>query len=226
MQSLAEGVEKHFDAFSESRISYNDLLEFLEFSDTESHFFDALEVPEAADGETRVGKKGASMKPDYLLDLWVNGKQPGPFAKDKSDASSKEVWAMKKPDRQAKIQEWKHEIHRERISTLAKWITDYNKTHKILQSLRKEKTEQTLQSKRIICCTTTAASMYAQEIQSAAPGIIVVEEAGEILESRMYIPKLFTHPHPLFKYICGHPHLSRDESTAVTEKPFRVILLV
>ncbi|KAI0846858.1 P-loop containing nucleoside triphosphate hydrolase protein [Daldinia vernicosa] len=185
LQSLAEGVEKHFDSFSEARISHNDLLEFLEFSDTESHFFDALEIPEAADGETRVGKKGASMKPDYLFDLWANGKQPGPFAKDKSEASSKEVWAMKKQDRQAKIEEWKHEIHRERISTLAKWITDFNKTYKTLQSLRKEKTEQTLQSKRIICCTTTAASMYAQEIQSAAPGIIIVEEAGEILESHI-----------------------------------------
>ncbi|OTB10549.1 hypothetical protein K445DRAFT_27497 [Daldinia sp. EC12] len=185
LQSLAEGIEKHFASFSKARISYNDLLEFLEFSDTESHFFDALEVPKAADGETRVGKKGASMKADYLFDRWANGKMPALFTKDKSDASSKEVWAMKTPDRHAKIQEWENEIRRERVSTLAKWITDFNKTYKTLQSLRKEKTEHTLQSKRIICCTTTAASMYSQEIQSAAPGIIVVEEAGEILESHI-----------------------------------------
>ncbi|KAI1807173.1 P-loop containing nucleoside triphosphate hydrolase protein [Daldinia bambusicola] len=185
LQSLAEGIEKHFATFAQARISFNDLLEFIEFSDTESHFFDALEVPKAADGETRVGKKGASMQPDYLFDLWARGKPPGPFGKDKSDSSSKEVWGMKKQDRQAKIQEWEHEIRRERVSTLAKWITDFNKTYKTLQSLRKEKTEHTLQSKRIICCTTTAASIYAQEIQAAAPGIIIVEEAGEILESHI-----------------------------------------
>ncbi|KAI1470408.1 P-loop containing nucleoside triphosphate hydrolase protein [Daldinia caldariorum] len=185
LQSLAEGVEKHFATFAQPRISYNDLLEFIEFSDTESHFFDALEVPKVADGETRVGKKGASMQPYYLFDLWAKGKPPGPFGKEKSDASSKEVWGMKKQDRHAKIQEWEDEIRRERISTLSKWITDFNKTYKTLQSLRKERTEQTLRSKRIICCTTTAASMYAQEIQAAAPGIIIVEEAGEILESHI-----------------------------------------
>ncbi|KAI8961705.1 P-loop containing nucleoside triphosphate hydrolase protein [Daldinia sp. FL1419] len=185
LESLSDDVEKHFDAFSKTRLLYNDLLTFLEFSDTEDHFFDALEVPKATDGETRVGRKGAPMQADYLFQRWVSGKNAGLFIKDKSEDPCKEVWAMRKEDRLAKIQEWERQIHRERISTLAKSITEFNGSCKTLQSLRKEKTEQTLRARRIIGCTTTAASMYAQEIQAAAPGIIVVEEAGEILESHI-----------------------------------------
>lgn len=35
----------------------------------------------------------------------------------------------------------------------------------------------------IIRCTTTAAAKYVQALQSISPGVLVVEEAGEILES-------------------------------------------
>jgi superfamily I DNA and/or RNA helicase len=38
---------------------------------------------------------------------------------------------------------------------------------------------------RIIGCTTTAAAKYAVELQAAAPGVVLVEEAGEILESHI-----------------------------------------
>ncbi|KAI0152242.1 P-loop containing nucleoside triphosphate hydrolase protein [Hypoxylon sp. NC0597] len=185
LDSLAENIDECFDAYSRDRVSYTQLLEYLEFSDTEDHFYDAFSVPEAQGGETRVGKKGAPMKPDYLLERWASGKTPGAFTKAKSDSSCKEVWAMSKEDRRRKIQQWEDEIRQDKISILVKRIAEYNKNQKILQSLRKGKTEQILRSKHIICCTTTAASMFAQEIQAAAPGIIIVEEAGEILESHI-----------------------------------------
>jgi superfamily I DNA and/or RNA helicase len=42
-----------------------------------------------------------------------------------------------------------------------------------------------MQSKRIIGCTTTGAAMYTEELRKVAPGIVLVEEAGEILESHI-----------------------------------------
>jgi superfamily I DNA and/or RNA helicase len=42
-----------------------------------------------------------------------------------------------------------------------------------------------LRSKRIIACTTTAAAKYVQSLNSVPPGIILAEEAGEILESHI-----------------------------------------
>ena len=42
-----------------------------------------------------------------------------------------------------------------------------------------------LQTKRIIGCTTTAAAKYREDLQAVRPGILLVEEAGEILESHI-----------------------------------------
>src|SRR5947207_13306329 len=42
-----------------------------------------------------------------------------------------------------------------------------------------------MRQKRIIACTTTAAAKYVQSLQSIAPGVLLVEEAGEILESHI-----------------------------------------
>ncbi|KAI1208325.1 P-loop containing nucleoside triphosphate hydrolase protein [Annulohypoxylon truncatum] len=185
LDSLVESIDKSFDAYREDIISPLQLLEYLEFSEEESHFYDAFLVPEAAGGETRVGKKGRQMKPDYLFNCWANGKGPGPFAKEKLGSTCGSVWRMAKTERPAKIQQWIREIRQDHISNLVQQTADFNKTQKTLRSLQKENTEQVLRSKRIICCTTTAASMYAQEIQAASPGIIIVEEAGEILESHI-----------------------------------------
>ena len=45
-----------------------------------------------------------------------------------------------------------------------------------------ERTRWTLRSKRIIACTTTGAAIFRDAIHHAGPEILVVEEAGEVLE--------------------------------------------
>ncbi|KAL7627407.1 hypothetical protein AAE478_001600 [Parahypoxylon ruwenzoriense] len=185
LTSMIENIDQHFNAYLRNKISHVQLLAHLEFSGTEGHFYKALSLPEADEGEVRVGQRGASMKPDHLLFQWKIGRGPGAFKEEKMKEPCGDIWKMPKQDRESKIQQWEQEIHQENISDLIQLIADYNKTQRTLQSLRKEKTEKILKSKRIICCTTTAASMYAQEIQAASPGIIIVEEAGEIMESHI-----------------------------------------
>jgi hypothetical protein len=48
-----------------------------------------------------------------------------------------------------------------------------------------EKDLQVIRRKRIIGCTTTAAAKYVQALQSISPGVLLVKEAGEILESHV-----------------------------------------
>lgn len=194
-QFLEDKIDQCFGEYKQDKISPTQLLELLEFSDTEEEFYDALSVPAAQEGDTRVGRKGAKMRPDFLFERWKRGKTPGPFTKEKSGAPCKKVWTMPKNDRQLKIRQWEKDIREERVAVLCEVVTKYNEKQKVLNDVRKEKEEGILQRKRIIGCTTTAASMYAQEIQAAKPGIIIAEEAGEILESRMYTPLfLFTSP--------------------------------
>lgn len=42
-----------------------------------------------------------------------------------------------------------------------------------------------MEQKRINACTTTLAAKHVQQVQSVEPGVLLVEEAGEILESRI-----------------------------------------
>lgn len=185
LDSLTEIIDECFNDYLQKNITNIQLLGYVEFSESEGHYYDAFSVPETPEGEVRVGKKGAPMSSDYLFLRWTSGQNAGVFTKEKSEASCDDVWRMTKQDRRAKVQQWEQEIRQEKIFTLSKHISEFTKHLNILQSLRKGRTEQILQSKRIICCTTTAASMFNQEIQAAAPGIIIVEEAGEILESHI-----------------------------------------
>ncbi|XDG09157.1 hypothetical protein ABKA04_008772 [Annulohypoxylon sp. FPYF3050] len=182
LDNLVEKVDEGFDAYRQNKITVPQLLEYLEFSETDSRFYDAFEIPTAEDGEVVVGKKGGKMKTDYLYNRWISGKGPGSL-RNKLESESADVWRINKKDRIAKVRQWEQEIRQETITSLVGDITEFNTTQKTFRSLQKSKTEALLKSKRIICCTTTAASMSAQEIQAADPGIIIVEEAGEILES-------------------------------------------
>lgn len=47
------------------------------------------------------------------------------------------------------------------------------------------KTEAILNEKRIIACTTTGAAKHGERIRAASPTVVLVEEAGEILESHV-----------------------------------------
>ncbi|KAI1750021.1 P-loop containing nucleoside triphosphate hydrolase protein [Xylaria castorea] len=176
--------ERSIDLF-QREVSQAQLFQYLQFSQEDAHFYDSLSLPETIEGETMVGRKGKRVEPDYLFQRWKKGQHAGGFTAKKQNSEWDSVWNLEKPERLAKIQQWETEIREDKLLELTTHIKEFNQCQKTLQSLRKGKTEQILQSKRIIACTTTAASIYASEIQSAVPGIVIVEEAGEILESHI-----------------------------------------
>ncbi|KAI0442324.1 P-loop containing nucleoside triphosphate hydrolase protein [Xylaria telfairii] len=185
MGECLDKIEKLSTDFFEDKISHDQIFQYLQFSQEDAHFYDSLSLPKTIEGETMVGRKGKKVQPDYLLQRWGNGQNAGGFTVQGQGPEWNSVWTLKNPERLAKIKQWENNIRQDKLSELTTHIKEFNQLQKTLQSLRKAKTECILQSKRIIACTTTAASMYASEIQSAEPGIIIVEEAGEILESHI-----------------------------------------
>ena len=121
----------------------------------------------------------------YLLGRWANGNNAGVFFRHHVVQAAREIWEMSGADRQAKIKDWNTEILRDQAQTIATLGKDYNKCMHNLSRKFTEKDAAILSSKRIIGCTTTAAAMYRESIQAASPGILLVEEAGEILESHV-----------------------------------------
>ncbi|KAK4501494.1 hypothetical protein PRZ48_007303 [Zasmidium cellare] len=188
---LNEEVDQHADVlrqkmktFVETRPSQAQILEYLEFSDDDYEFFEAFEVPEQQDGFQVVGKDNKAVDKFYLLDRWMNNKGPGIFKK-KLSPWHMDIWAMDPTSRGDKFKKWKLDILTEAIDGITAKAAAFDSAQHTLHGALGQKDAELIQSKRIVACTTTAAAMYTKQLQSASPGIVLVEEAGEILESHV-----------------------------------------
>ncbi|KAJ7494735.1 P-loop containing nucleoside triphosphate hydrolase protein [Mycena galericulata] len=160
-----------------------DLLTHIEFEDPS--FFTALSLPPSTNGMMQVGKGGKKIGRDYLLNQWTGGKDAGAFKKDPRILAAADVWRMDRASREKKAAEWTLGFRKDQVAEIAKIGTALNECQKELDRLFNQDKVSILQSKQIIGCTTTAAAKYTKDIQAASPQVLIVEEAGEILESHV-----------------------------------------
>jgi hypothetical protein len=166
-----------------SVVQPQDILDHLEFEDPTR--YEAFCVPQAADGMTQVGKKGRAVDPHYLLNQWLKGWNAGIFKDHPHISNASEIWGMPYAARQDRMKQWRQEILTERVAEIYTVAKLYNRCQSRLDRKFTEKDGAILASKRIIGCTTTAAAKYGDDIQAASPDVLLVEEAGEILESHV-----------------------------------------
>jgi len=151
----------------------------------EAKFYAAFKVPKSDDGMTVMGKGGRVADEFYLIRRWRQGGDPEIFSDAPNVLEAHEIWSMKKASRQALVNQWVEKICKEEVERLCETASQYNITVDELDRKFKEKDGYILESKRIIGCTTTAAAKYTCKIREAAPDVVLVEEAGEILESHI-----------------------------------------
>lgn len=180
---LCKSLEAAFRRYKSSNIQYQDILTHLEFEDTA--FFEAFRVPKNADGTTQVGKNGRAVGTTYLLYQWANGRNAGMFQSHVRVREAPKIWGMVPAARQAQLTKWKDAIFEEQITCIVEIANEYNKRQSEHEQKFSERSADILRSKRIIGCTTTAAAKYSDVIQAASPDVLLVEEAGEILESHV-----------------------------------------
>ena len=180
-------LEKAFNGYLSFKVSLSDILAYLEFEDPA--FYGAFEVPnpEDSDGMIRVGKGGQKVSATYLLSEWQRGKNAGIYERDIRDKSEtiKNIWGMKYHIRQEHFHRWEDALMQESIEELATVAGEYNKCQEDLMRAQNTSLPGILHSKRIVGCTTTAAAKYGDEIRTFNPDVLLVEEAGEILESHV-----------------------------------------
>ncbi|KAH7098469.1 P-loop containing nucleoside triphosphate hydrolase protein, partial [Auriculariales sp. MPI-PUGE-AT-0066] len=172
--------DKAFTVFNNKRIPYAEILAHLEFD--EQDYFAAFTVP--PDALNTVGRKGKTIDEFYLIQQWQRGWDAGVLKKNRSLQAPNVVpiWQMRNPARQAKYQEWKEALEMERIRGVYDLGMRYNQSVDELQARFGAKNGAILKSKRIIGCTTTAAAMYTNSLREACADVLLIEEAGEILE--------------------------------------------
>ena len=177
-------LEDAFKSYREPVVSKTDILEHLEFREEGPPFFAAFEAPTQPGNRSRLGKKGRPVDEYYLLDRWIRGKDGGVFRWECSKGFP-EVWNMKSELRIRLLNQWKAEIQEGPLNDLQTWGTAYNEALEKMEHIQAERELTILRMRRIIACTTTAAAKYVKRIQSISPGVLIVEEAGEILESHI-----------------------------------------
>jgi SpoVK/Ycf46/Vps4 family AAA+-type ATPase len=182
-ESYHDALTRRMSSFASMRLSEQMLLDFLEFSD-DSEYFDAFAVPNNEDGMTIMGRKNKRIDKYYLIRRWIKGEDAGVFSAYAMQTYP-QVWIVPPQIRSGLQAQWNRTILEERVDEISTLADKYNKCRAQIDRLFREKNFHVLSQKRIIGCTTTAAAMNTDEIRKALPGIVLVEEAGEILESHI-----------------------------------------
>lgn len=95
------------------------------------------------------------------------------------------VWQIPPDQRPAIFRGWYREVKKDSIEEVKRLGSAYNKTLEQVQELYTRRDVTTVKSKRVIGCTTTGAAMHSALLKSASAEVLVVEEAGEILEAHV-----------------------------------------
>lgn len=177
-------LQAAFARLQANSASKADIMAHLEFSSEKWDFAAAFQVPKDTTGMTRVGRRGKAIDEFYLFNQWAQGHDAGTFAGEVSPKHAP-VWQMDISERREAITRWKTIILQDRVAEVTECGRQLNEALVDINTIYGEKDRRNIREKRIIACTTTGAASFVQSIQSSSPGVLLVEEAGEILESHV-----------------------------------------
>ncbi|CAD0109271.1 unnamed protein product, partial [Aureobasidium uvarum] len=141
----------------------------------------AFEISLEPNGTIRVAEDGTVADRHYLLSRWIDGKDPGIFPEKNKYT---DVWSLSPQQRKELCNEWWSNISQKGLAAFLEIAENHDDLLSQARNANGQVTEQIIHSKRIIACTTSGAAKYPQ-VLSSAPGIIIVEEAGQVLESHI-----------------------------------------
>ncbi len=180
--------QEAFKRFQNANNQKTRLMEYLEFLSDNLSFFETFTVPEGEEGGMKkVGKGEKRMDPFYLLDRWIRNQTDAGAFKDAQPDGSENIRNMSPEKRQNAQSRWQKAILEELIGEILNSGRQYNADQAAVDQVFAETNDSIIKTKRIIACTTTGAEKYCASIQGASPGVVLVEEAGEILEAHVLI---------------------------------------
>jgi hypothetical protein len=147
-------------------------------------YFEALSF-RPDDDMILIGESGRPVDATYLLSRWMSGRDAGVLRDHSNVTASRDVWSLSLEEREKMGDRWRGEIIGNQVEAILEAGDRYNSFQAPLSAKFQQRARQVLRSKRIIACTTTGAAIYRDAIHDAGPEILVVEEAGEVLESHV-----------------------------------------
>ena len=140
---------------------------------------------------------GKRVQSDYLWKRWLQNRGAGLFRKSideltrhkmkvgKPDESIFNPWSMGKEEKQKLKEKWEKEMFSDERRQCARLLKEHHELQNDKQHLRQGSWSKVLQTTRVIGCTTTGAAIYKQVLDAAKASVIIIEEAGEVLEAHV-----------------------------------------
>ncbi|KAI6040717.1 P-loop containing nucleoside triphosphate hydrolase protein [Pisolithus marmoratus] len=178
-----ENLQASFGALKSFQPSPETLLAHIEFEDPD--FFEAFRVPDPRDGMRFMGPKRKAVDKTFLIFQWMQGKDAWMFKHERHIQDAHQIWNMDMNRRQQKLEDWNSAILKQVVEDFCTAGEQYNYYQDDLSRKFGQALVEQLRTKRIIGCTTTGAAKFAEDIRAASPDVLLVEEAGEILESHV-----------------------------------------
>ena len=95
------------------------------------------------------------------------------------------LWRMSRGEREEQKLIWQHMMFESLRSAMTTALSTISTAQEELQQLQAAKDSRVLSQVRVVGCTTTMAAMRKNLLDDLAPGVVLVEEAAEILESHI-----------------------------------------
>jgi hypothetical protein len=137
--------------------------------------------------EVVAGGKGKRIRPEFLFKEWMRGApKPAHVASLYTPRrGEKSCWDLSKAERIAMADRWVAAIVAESASALTSGLRDADAALSDFDDLNRESDFTYLEDAQIILCTTTGAAKNEALIRAAGCDVVLVEEAGEILETHV-----------------------------------------
>ena len=132
-----------------------------------------------------VGKGNKRLDSEDVFKMWKNG-DPCPFWLEEifhtQEIEFQNVWLLNSEDRLKTYNEWKQLYLEENIDALQEMVETYEGLVKEKDMVSREIDARILRDARVIGATTTGAAKYRDLLSIKSAGVVIVEEAGEVLE--------------------------------------------
>jgi AAA domain len=146
-------------------------------------------IPHQAEYFTMVGKKNKKISKDVLLEAWLKGEDAPlwiyPFIEDYNFDIFHRYWDLSLSERWRLYEEWRHQVLDFKTFSLFNIIHEFNDRLSEKQDILRALDINVLNDARIVGVTTTGAAQYRDVLAHTDPGIVIIEEAGEVLEAHV-----------------------------------------
>ena len=135
-----------------------------------------------------VGRRNKDITPDYLWLEWKNGGSCPDWIQDLAYLALEPTspWNLSYSDRIQRIKDWHDELLYSIREEFREEISKFNELTKEKQLILKEKDLAVLHDARVIGATCNGAAQYREILSAKSVGVVIVEEAGEVLEPHIF----------------------------------------